>query len=309
MKANEKRQEYAEKAIRNIAEHPCYNAGAHLYARMHIPIAPACNIQCNYCNRKFDCTNESRPGVTSEVLTPGQALERFKDVKSRIETLRVVGIAGPGDALADFEKTKKSIQLIREYDPNITICLSTNGLLLPKYAQELYKLNVHHVTVTINAVDPEIGKKIYGRVHYEGKVYENGTGAKILMENQIKGLRQMANYGAVCKVNIVMIKGINEHHIKDVVQKAKDNGAYITNITPLIPVKNTPFENLSAPGHDEIHAARKESGDIILQMYHCRQCRADAIGMLGQDVSLEYRSSPCKAEPLGESKEKESAAK
>ena len=44
------------------ANHPCYSCGsAQKNARMHLPIAPKCNIQCNYCVRKFDCSNESRP--------------------------------------------------------------------------------------------------------------------------------------------------------------------------------------------------------------------------------------------------------
>ena len=41
---------------------------------MHVAVAPACNIQCNYCNRKYDCANESRPGVVSERLTPEAAV-------------------------------------------------------------------------------------------------------------------------------------------------------------------------------------------------------------------------------------------
>jgi hypothetical protein len=46
-----------------VAAHPCYSRnGHHRFARMHLPVAPACNLQCNYCNRKFDCSNESRPG-------------------------------------------------------------------------------------------------------------------------------------------------------------------------------------------------------------------------------------------------------
>ena len=55
-----------------IAEHPCYSADAHHYfARMHVAVAPACNIQCHYCNRKYDCANESRPGVVSKRLDAG----------------------------------------------------------------------------------------------------------------------------------------------------------------------------------------------------------------------------------------------
>jgi hypothetical protein len=32
--------------------------------------AAGCNVQCRICNRKFDCVNESRPGVSSGVLSP-----------------------------------------------------------------------------------------------------------------------------------------------------------------------------------------------------------------------------------------------
>ena len=55
--------------------HPCFNAAVKgECGRVHLPVAPKCNILCNYCNRKFDCVNESRPGVTSAVLTPRQAV-------------------------------------------------------------------------------------------------------------------------------------------------------------------------------------------------------------------------------------------
>ena len=90
----------SEKTKDKNKTHPCFNAKAHEFARMHLPVAPKCNIQCNYCHRKFDCTNESRPGVSSEVLNPEEALMKYKETKKKFETLSVVGIAGPGDALA-----------------------------------------------------------------------------------------------------------------------------------------------------------------------------------------------------------------
>ena len=38
-----------------LDRHPCYSlTGSHKFARIHLPVAPRCNIQCNYCNRKFD---------------------------------------------------------------------------------------------------------------------------------------------------------------------------------------------------------------------------------------------------------------
>ena len=54
-----------------MANHPCFSQEAHKRSgRIHLPVAPECNIQCGYCVRKFDCVNESRPGVASTILTP-----------------------------------------------------------------------------------------------------------------------------------------------------------------------------------------------------------------------------------------------
>ena len=83
-----------------VKNHPCYSEEAHHYfARMHVAVAPACNIQCNYCNRKYDCANESRPGVVSEKLTPEQAAKKVLAVASTITQMTVLGIAGPGEGI------------------------------------------------------------------------------------------------------------------------------------------------------------------------------------------------------------------
>ena len=271
-------------------KHPCFNCSGGKYARIHLPIAPACNIQCNYCVRKYDCPNESRPGVTTDVLSPEEAFARYMQAKRKMDNLTVVGIAGPGDALANFPETKRTLQLIREADPNVTFCLSTNGLMLPLYAQELVDLGVSHVTVTINAVDPEIGAKIYKHINYLGTRYDGIQAASILLANQLSGIRYLTSKGIICKVNTVMLKGINEHHIEQVVKKVSELGAYISNIMQLIPVKGSAFENLELVSNKEIMAIREKCAPDLKQMYHCRQCRADAVGTLDNDRSIEYTS-------------------
>ncbi|HEX2925246.1 MAG TPA: nitrogenase component 1 [Ruminiclostridium sp.] len=271
------------------ATHPCFNGCGSGYARIHLPVAPKCNIQCNYCVRKYDCPNESRPGVTTEILSPEQALEKYKIVKEKIPNLTVVGIAGPGDSLADFENTRKTLSLIRNFDPEVTFCLSTNGLMLPVYADELVRLGVSHVTVTMNAVNATIGAKIYKHIDYMGNRYFGETGAAILMANQMAGLKRLAALGVVCKVNVVMLKGINEYHVQLVVKKAKELGCEIANIMQLIPVAGSAFENMPLTSNKEIMEMRRNCGKIMPQMYHCHQCRADAIGTLDNDQSIEFR--------------------
>lgn len=269
--------------------HPCYSPEAHhRYARIHLPVAPACNINCNYCSRKYDCVNESRPGVTSEVLTPAEALARFRTVKHRLPNLTVAGIAGPGDALANWDRTGRTLELILLEDSDITFCLSTNGLMLPELADDIVRLGVRHVTVTVNCISPEIGAMIYRSISWRGQVYSGVAAAEILIHNQLKGIHLLAERGALVKVNTVMIEGVNDTHIPEVVKTVKELGAFTSNIMPLIPVPGSRFEHLPAPGPKRVAEIRKLSGQHLQQMLHCKQCRADAIGMLGQDCSDQF---------------------
>lgn len=270
-------------------EHPCYNCGAHKHARIHLPVAPACNVQCNYCVRKFDCPNESRPGVTSTILTPAEALERYRMVKEKMSNLTVVGIAGPGDALENWNEVSETFRLIREYDPDVTFCLSTNGLLLPTHAKELSQLGVSHVTVTLNAVDPHISGQIYKYIRFMGQKYEGDAAGAIMVSNQLAGIRMLVELDMIVKINIVTVRGVNEEHIPEIVQTVKDMGCFITNIMQLIPVEGSAFEKLEPIPLKQIQEIRKKCEDIMPQMYHCQHCRADAVGTLDNDQSIDLK--------------------
>ncbi len=268
-----------------IAQHPCYSKNAHQYARMHLPVAPACNIQCNYCNRKYDCSNESRPGVVSNLLQPGAALKQFCTIKKRVSNLTVVGIAGPGDALANPKATFATLELIRREDPTAQLCISTNGLMLPDYVERLKEVGVKHLTITINCLDPDIGAQIYPWVFFNHKRLFGKQAAQILIARQLEGLTAAARAGMLVKVNTVLIPGINDSHIDELAEKIKQLGALMHNIMPLIsaPEHGTYFGLHGQPGPNEeqLEQARNASGVYMPQMTHCKQCRADAVGTLG----------------------------
>ena len=277
-----------EKLQSMLDNHPCFNEAAHAkFARMHLPVAPTCNIQCNYCNRKFDCVNESRPGVTSEVLTPEQAISKVAYVRERIPNLTVIGIAGPGDPLAN-EQTFTTLALLKERFPDLIPCISTNGLALPENASRLRDLGVRFITVTINAPDADTGSRIYSTVLFEGRKYTGKEGAEILLRRQLEGIRVCAELGMLVKANIVMVPDVNVPVIPELVKKVKSLGAHIVNILPLIPVPGTPFGELRGPTPAERKALMDRCSLDARMMRHCRQCRADAIGLLGEDRSSEF---------------------
>jgi nitrogen fixation protein NifB len=276
-----------------VKDHPCYSEQAHHhFARMHVAVAPACNIQCNYCNRKYDCANESRPGVVSEKLTPELAAKKVLAVAAEIPQLSVVGIAGPGDALANPDKTFRTFELVQKSAPDIRLCLSTNGLALPDYVQTIADFNVDHVTITINMVDPEVGERIYPWIYYNRKRWKGRDAARILSERQMEGLEMLTARGILVKVNSVMIPGINDDHLREVNRAVKARGAFLHNIMPLIsdPAHGTHFglTGQRGPTPQELKALQDScEGDMNL-MRHCRQCRADAVGLLGEDRGAEF---------------------
>ncbi|WP_437877797.1 nitrogenase cofactor biosynthesis protein NifB [Sorangium sp. So ce513] len=276
-----------------VKDHPCYSEEAHHYfARMHVAVAPACNIQCNYCNRKYDCSNESRPGVVSEKLTPEQAMRKVMAVASEVPQLSVLGIAGPGDACYDWKKTKATFELIAEKIPDIKLCLSTNGLALPDRVDEIAQMNIDHVTVTINMVDPEVGTHIYPWIFYRNKRWTGLDAAKILHERQMEGLEMLKERRILVKVNSVLIPGINDEHMLEVNRVVKQKGAFLHNIMPLIsePEHGTYFglTGQRGPTPMELKKLQDRVSDGTKLMKHCRQCRADAVGLLGEDRGQEF---------------------
>jgi len=278
---------------KKIEMHPCYSMEAHHYfARMHLPVAPACNIQCNYCNRKYDCANESRPGVVSELLSPMEALKKVKAVAMKIPQLSVVGIAGPGDPLANPDRTFKTFELISNEIPELKLCLSTNGLRLKEYMSRIKDLHIDHVTITINCVDEEVGKEIYAWVFYGHKRLKGKEAVSVLLDNQMEGLALLKQAGILCKVNSVMIPGINDKHLSQVAKRVKELGAFLHNVMPVAvsPEYNTHFSRMKIkpPNKKTLKILQDELESDINVMRHCRLCRADAIGLLGEDRNAEF---------------------
>ncbi len=267
-------------------DHPCFNEEASkTYGRMHLPVAPKCNISCNYCNRKYDCTNECRPGVTSKVLTPQEALETLIKARERMPYISTVGIAGPGDSLANPEATFQTLELINSRFNGMNLCLSTNGLMLADYAKDLIKLNAKFITVTVNALDAVTAGKVYRSVRYRGVTYRDRDAGQVLTERQKEGLEILTSLGATVKINTVYIPDINVGQIMKIAEYAKNLGVNLMNLTGLIPVEGTRFENHRAPSSLELESARSVIGKSMNLMEHCHQCRSDACGTLDNQTT------------------------
>jgi nitrogen fixation protein NifB len=257
-------------------QHPCFGAAKNK-GRMHLPICPACNIECAFCKRSLN-DDEVRPGVASFILPADKAADYVDGALKVTNTISVVGVAGPGDTLVG-DNLFEAFRAIDERHPELLKCISTNGLLLEERADELIALGIDTLTVTVNAVDPQILRKIVLAIHWHGKRYEGAEAALIQISNQLAGIRKMAAAGTTIKVNTVLIPGLNDQHIPEIAQRVAEAGAAIYNIIPLSPQHR--LSHYAEPTCKEIEDARGKASEYIDVFRHCQRCRADAIGIPG----------------------------
>jgi nitrogen fixation protein NifB len=269
--------------IRDLADsHPCYSTKAHnRIARLHLPVAPKCNIACNFCDRRVSpFYHTSRPGLSYEILKPEAVIRTIEDALKQHPNLEVVGISGPGEPLFNTE-TFMTLRLVGEHFPNMKRCICTNGLLLPDKVMELKDLDVKSITVTINAVDPKIASQINSHIIFQGERIYGLEGAKILVENQMEGVKMASDLGFLVKVNCVLIPRVNMDHVRDIAYEVEKRGAHIFNIMPLIPLGK--FNDINPPSCDDLVLARERAESIIPIFRACKQCRADSCGVPGYE--------------------------
>ncbi len=268
-----------------LIDHPCFNGSIHgKKGRLHLPVSPSCNIQCRFCVRACN-KGEQRPGVANGILKAEEAVDTVRRALELCPEITVVGIAGPGDTLATGHGLE-TFRLVHAAYPQLIKCLSTNGLKLPGKAGELLRVGVKTITVTVNAVDPLIGERIYSHILWQGRRYTGTEAAAILIAHQLQGIREVRERGILVKVNTVLVPGINEEHIGDIAKAVKSAGADIHNIIPLIPQHE--MKDIPAPTCGQINKAREAAGQHLPQFRHCMHCRADACGIVGKE-DLSYK--------------------
>jgi nitrogen fixation protein NifB len=224
-------------------------------------------------------------------------------VLAREPRISVAGIAGPGDPFANGEETMATLRLLRSEFPEIILCLASNGMQIGPYIPELAELKVSHVTITVNAVDPAIGARIYGWVKDGKVIYRGREGAELLLARQLAAIRELKRYGITVKINCILIPGINDQHIEEVAARMQDLGADLFNCMALFPNVDTPFAAIPQPDAAQMEEVRKAAEKYLPQMRHCTRCRADAVGLLDEDRTEEFRGclSACASLPAASS--------
>ena len=248
---------------------------------MHIPCAPRCNLNCAFCGGGMDDGRTQLPGRAMTLVTAETVEAYVSERLARHPEIAVLGVAGPGEPLFN-EETFRVLERLGRRFPEMLLCVGTNGFFLPENAGRLARLGVQTLTVTVNAVSPEVGTRLNPFLTgADGALLEGEAAARELFARQKEGIFRAVQLGMTVKVNSVCVPGVNDGELRRIAETVRDLGASIMNVMPLRPAGR--LRDATAPSPAEIHRLRAELEEILPQLHHCYQCRADACGVPGQD--------------------------
>jgi len=260
------------------SRHPCWSQDPRTRnGRIHLPVAPACNLQCRFCLRVFNA-GEERPGVSRGILPVAEVPAVIERALALCPEITVAGIAGPGDTLAS-PHALEAFSLVQRHFPGLITCLSTNGLLLQQRLPELLAAGVGTVTVTVNGVRPETVGAVVASIRLGGVRFSGPEGARLLVQRQLAGIRAAVAAGIPVKVNMVLIPGVNDQEVDATARAVAQAGASLINLLPLLPQGG--FAHLAPPTCAGLHGARQAARRHLPVFQHCQHCRADAVGIPG----------------------------
>jgi len=286
----------AAKTIAHLdGKHPCFSSTAEGHkkaGRLHLPVSPACNIECRFCRRDFNST-EHRPGVARQLISPEEAPDVVARALELCPEINVVGIAGPGDTLAT-DHALRAFEFVHRRFPQLIKCLSTNGLLQFEKAERIASAGVGTITVTVNATKPSVLVQLCAGIGYGGRRIGGIEAAELLISKQLEGIRRIAELGVTVKANTVLVPGINDSHIEEVAATVAAAGASVINVIPLLPQHE--LSHLPRPDFIQISRARRDAEKHLGVFAHCNRCRADACGIPGEtDFSIALYGRPIAA--------------
>lgn len=187
---------------------------------LRISVTDRCNFRCIYCMPKEIFGPDYKFLPKEELLN----IEEIQRLVRLFATLGVTKIRFTGGEPLLRKDLPELISRINHIDGIYDIALTTNGVLLAKYARELKAAGLQRVTVSLDSLEDEP----FGRM--------NGIGMSV--KAVLDGIEAAAHAGLTVKINMVVQKGINDHDLIPMAAYFKETD-YILRFIEYMDVGNT----------------------------------------------------------------------
>ncbi len=196
-----------------MSPRPRYPVAADVFGRpltdLRISVTDRCNFRCTFC----------MPGDRAYRFLPRPQILSFEEVirlarifvDLGVEKIRLTG----GEPLlrAEIEKLVAGLAAI-ERPRRSDLAMTTNAYLLPGKAEALRRAGLDRVTVSLHSLDAAT----FGRIN----------GLRLDLEAVLAGIEAAvaAGLGPV-KLNVVVMKGVNDHEVVDLARYGRDHGCVV----------------------------------------------------------------------------------
>ncbi|WFS61741.1 radical SAM protein [Pseudodesulfovibrio thermohalotolerans] len=260
--------------VEKYASHPCFGMAARkTVGRLHLPVAPRANARARFSD-----------GAFGRAVSPEEALARLDRVIEDGVSVSVVGITGPGDPLAVPEPTLRTLRMVREKYPDMTLCLTTLGLSGAECAGELAGMGVSHVTVLVDAVEADVAEKLYAWIRPSTRTLPLKEAAGLLVEGQARAVSAFKEAGLTVKINTTVYPGLNAGHVERIAEVMSGLGADVMALTPFCP-KEGAGEGLAAAGDELLAEVRDRAARHIDIVSVFDECGAGLVGLESRDAT------------------------
>ena len=175
---------------------------------LRVSVTDRCNFRCGYCmpREKFGSQHQFLPNKS---ILSYEQIQRFVAacIPLGLNKVRITG----GEPLL----RRDLFELVRMVSSlGLEVALTTNGSLLADRAERLASAGLNRVTVSLDALDPELHSKI--------------TDSIIPVDEVIRGIESAVSLGLhPVKVNCVVRRGINESEVSSLVRRFRNTGVIV----------------------------------------------------------------------------------
>ncbi len=173
---------------------------------LRISVTDRCNLRCIYCmpTEGIRLTSHEALLTYEEIYTVAKAAAELG-----IDKIRITG----GEPLVRLELSKL-IKMLAQTDPIDEISLTTNGILLSKYAAELKSAGLRRVNISLDTLKPDSFKYI--------------TRSQYKLSDVLQGIEAARSAGLnPVKINVVVMSGINDDEILDFATRTIHDGWHV----------------------------------------------------------------------------------
>lgn len=199
-------------------------------ASVRISITQRCNLRCFYCHQEGE-------GSGGHIEMAPEEIQRIAGVAASFGITKVKLTGGEPLLRSDILGIVRGIKSV----PGISeVSMTTNGTLLSNLAKSLKEAGLTRVNVSLDALEPETYRFI------------TGTNA---LERVVLGIKDALKAGlSPVKVNVVVLKGVNDDQIWNMIDFAEKNDA----ILQLIELESAVEDELYRRYHSDLARIEKE---------------------------------------------------